>query len=80
MKLNDWLKRNTIRRADFARRTGLSKGSISQICNQEAVWVSRDTARLILRETGGAVTPNDFLEIQRSRGDGPYAPFGHGGD
>jgi len=62
MKLNDWLKRNTISRADFARRTGLSKGSISQICNQEAVWVSRDTARLILRETGGAVTPNDFLE------------------
>jgi 3,4-dihydroxy 2-butanone 4-phosphate synthase/GTP cyclohydrolase II len=62
MKLDDWLKRNDISRADFARRTGLSKGSISQICNQNTAWVSRDTAQLILRETGGAVTPNDFLE------------------
>jgi 3,4-dihydroxy 2-butanone 4-phosphate synthase/GTP cyclohydrolase II len=35
MKLDDWLKRNSISRADFARRTGLSKGSISQICNQD---------------------------------------------
>ena len=67
MKLDDWLKRNTISRADFARRTGLSKGSISQICNQEAVWVSRDTARLILRETGGAVTPNDFLDSSAAK-------------
>ncbi|HUI21458.1 MAG TPA: 3,4-dihydroxy-2-butanone-4-phosphate synthase [Methylocella sp.] len=62
MKLDDWLKRNAVSRADFARRIGLSKGSISQICNQETAWVSRETAQLILRETGGAVTPNDFLE------------------
>jgi 3,4-dihydroxy 2-butanone 4-phosphate synthase / GTP cyclohydrolase II len=62
MKLDDWLKRNNISRADFARRTGLSKGSISQICNQDTAWVSRETAQLILRETGGAVTPNDFLK------------------
>jgi 3,4-dihydroxy 2-butanone 4-phosphate synthase / GTP cyclohydrolase II len=62
MKLDDWLKRNNISRADFARRTGLSKGSISQICNQDTAWVSRETPQLILRETGGAVTPNDFLK------------------
>ncbi len=62
MKLDFWLKRNSISRADFARRTGLSKGSISQICNQDTAWVSRETAQLILRETCGAVTPNDFLE------------------
>lgn len=62
MKLDDWLRRNKISRADFARRTGLSKGSISQICNENAAWVSRETAQLILRETGGAVTPTDFLQ------------------
>ncbi len=62
MKLDDWLKLKNISRADFARRTGLSKGSISQICNQDSAWVSRETAQLILRETRGAVTPNDFLE------------------
>ena len=80
MKLDDWLKRNSISRADFARRTGLSKGSISQICNQDTAWVSRETAQLILRETGGAVTPNDFLEIRRSRGEDPDVPFDHRGD
>jgi 3,4-dihydroxy 2-butanone 4-phosphate synthase/GTP cyclohydrolase II len=75
MKLNDWLKRNTISRADFARRTGLSKGASSQICNQEAVWVSRDTARLILRETGGAATTFQTNAVA----GGTYAPFA-GGD
>ena len=63
MKLDDWLKQNNVSRAEFARRTGLSKGSISQFCNQESAWVSRETAEQILRETGGAVTPNDFLKI-----------------
>jgi 3,4-dihydroxy 2-butanone 4-phosphate synthase / GTP cyclohydrolase II len=62
LKLDSWLKRNRMRRADFARRTSLSKGAVSQICNQDAAWVSRETAQIILRETGGAVTPNDFLE------------------
>ncbi len=63
MKLGDWLKRNNVSRAEFARRTGLSKGAITQFCNQGGAWVSRETAQQILRETGGAVTPNDFLEI-----------------
>jgi 3,4-dihydroxy 2-butanone 4-phosphate synthase / GTP cyclohydrolase II len=63
MKLGDWLKRNNVSRAEFARRTGLSKGAISQFCNQGEAWVSRETAQQILRETSGAVTPNDFLQI-----------------
>ena len=74
MKLDDWLKRNRITRADFARRTGLSKDSISQICNQDTAWVSRDTARLILRETGAAVTPNGFLESGAAE---EFAPMSH---
>jgi 3,4-dihydroxy 2-butanone 4-phosphate synthase / GTP cyclohydrolase II len=61
MKLDAWLKLNRVTRADFARRIGVSKGAISQICNQENVWLSRDTAGQILRETQGAVTPIDFL-------------------
>ncbi len=61
MKLGAWLQQNNISRTDFARRVGLSKGAISQICNQAGAWVSRETALQILRETGGAVTPNDFL-------------------
>jgi 3,4-dihydroxy 2-butanone 4-phosphate synthase/GTP cyclohydrolase II len=63
MKLGDWLKLNNVSRSDFARRIGLSKGSISQICNQDDAWVSRETAQQILRETGGTVTPNDLLAL-----------------
>jgi 3,4-dihydroxy 2-butanone 4-phosphate synthase / GTP cyclohydrolase II len=73
LKLHDWLKRNNFTRADFARRTGLSKGSVSQICNQNTAWVSRETAQLILRETGGAVTPNDFLESGATQGIVPMS-------
>jgi 3,4-dihydroxy 2-butanone 4-phosphate synthase / GTP cyclohydrolase II len=61
MKLDAWLKLNNVSRSDFARRIGVSKGAISQICNQENAWVSRETATHILRETQGAVTPIDFL-------------------
>jgi 3,4-dihydroxy 2-butanone 4-phosphate synthase/GTP cyclohydrolase II len=61
MKLGEWLKLNHVSRTDFARRTGLSKASVSQICNQDDAWVSRETAEIILRETKGVVTPNDFL-------------------
>jgi 3,4-dihydroxy 2-butanone 4-phosphate synthase / GTP cyclohydrolase II len=61
MKLDAWLKLNRMNRSDFARRIGVSKGAISQICNQENAWVSRETAAQILRETQGAVTPIDFL-------------------
>jgi 3,4-dihydroxy 2-butanone 4-phosphate synthase/GTP cyclohydrolase II len=66
MKLDDWLKLNNVSRSDFARRIGMSKGSVSQFCNQDKAWVSREAAQQILRETGGAVTPNDFLEFGTS--------------
>ncbi|ACK49815.1 3,4-dihydroxy-2-butanone 4-phosphate synthase [Methylocella silvestris BL2] len=65
MKLGDWLKQQNVSKAEFARRTGLSKGAISQFCNSGEAWVSRETAQQILRETQGAVTPNDFLAIRQ---------------
>ncbi|MGP0060538.1 MAG: 3,4-dihydroxy-2-butanone-4-phosphate synthase [Beijerinckiaceae bacterium] len=61
MKLVAWLKLNCVSRSEFARRIGVSKGAISQFCNQENAWLSRETAAHILRETQGAVTPIDFL-------------------
>jgi 3,4-dihydroxy 2-butanone 4-phosphate synthase/GTP cyclohydrolase II len=67
MKLETWLQQNKVSRTDFARRVGLSKGAISQICNQDSAWVSRETALHILRETAGAVTPNDFLDCSVSQ-------------
>jgi 3,4-dihydroxy 2-butanone 4-phosphate synthase/GTP cyclohydrolase II len=69
MKLGDWLKRNQVTRADFARRIGVSPGAVTLICRQHGSWLSRETAERIVAETCGAVTPNDFLNA-------PPAPIG----
>src|ERR671921_2519826 len=61
MRLADWLSRNGVARVAFARRIGVTPGAVTQLCNSEHAWLSRDTAELIARETRGAVTPNDFL-------------------
>ena len=65
MRLADWLKQNNVSRVDFARRIGVSPGSITQLCNYETAWMSRETAALIARETRGAVTPNDFPGLRQ---------------
>ena len=61
MKLGDWLKRNSMTRADFARRIGVTPGAVTLICREHGSWLSRETAERIVAETQGAVTPNDFL-------------------
>ena len=63
MKLAEWLSRNGVSRVEFARRIGVTPGAITQMCNSDHAWLSRDTAELITRETRGAVTPNDFLPL-----------------
>lgn len=63
MKLAEWLTRTKTKRIDFAARIGVSPGAITQLCNQDGVWVSRETAEAIARATKGAVTPNDFLGL-----------------
>ena len=62
MKLAEWLTRSGVKRADFARRIGVSPGAVTQICRVGGAWVSRETAQRILAQTRGAVTPNDFLD------------------
>src|SRR6202522_656752 len=69
MKLGDWLKRNQMSRADFARRIGVSPGAVTLICREHGSWLSRETAERIVAETHGAVTPNDFLAM-------PPSPYG----
>jgi 3,4-dihydroxy 2-butanone 4-phosphate synthase/GTP cyclohydrolase II len=67
MKLADWLKQKHVSRVDFARRIGVSPGAVTQLCNSETAWLSRETALLVSRETGGEVTPNDFLTLAGAR-------------
>ena len=61
MRLNDWLKRNAIRRTKFAHRIGVSPATVTALCNSATPWMSRATAEAIVRETGGEVGPGDFL-------------------
>lgn len=61
MKLAQWLDMNGVSRVEFARRIGVSPAAVTHLCNNNAGWLSRETAELVLRETRGAVTPNDFL-------------------
>lgn len=63
MKLSDWLKRESVSGAEFARRTELSEGMVSLLC-RDATWLSRETAETILKATAGEVTPNDFMTAQ----------------
>jgi 3,4-dihydroxy 2-butanone 4-phosphate synthase/GTP cyclohydrolase II len=51
---------------EFARRIGVTPGAVTQLCNNDLAWMSRETAALIARETRGAVTPNDFLPLKES--------------
>ena len=62
MKLSDWLRETGVPRIEFARRIGVTPGAITQICREDGPWISRETAERIVAETGGAVTPNDFLD------------------
>ena len=64
MKLANWLDEHGVKRADFARRIGVSPGAITLMCREDGAWVSRETAERVLSETHGSVTPNDFLGLK----------------
>lgn len=70
MKLSAYLEREGLTGAEFARRSGLSEGTISLLCRGE-IWLSRETARKIVEATSGDVTPNDFMNVESA--DGPEA-------
>jgi 3,4-dihydroxy 2-butanone 4-phosphate synthase/GTP cyclohydrolase II len=62
MTLSEWLKANEIRRMDFAKMLGVSKGYITQLC--EGARPSMSVAERICRVTKGDVTPNDFMRLK----------------
>ncbi|ACA14960.1 3,4-dihydroxy-2-butanone 4-phosphate synthase [Methylobacterium sp. 4-46] len=71
VKLGDWLRQQGVSRTTFARRCGLSPAAVTGLCNNPGAWLSRETAALVARETGGAVTPNDFLGLSPPRQEMP---------
>ncbi|MEP3301654.1 MAG: helix-turn-helix transcriptional regulator, partial [Roseibium sp.] len=67
MRLDHWLLEMGESRSAFARRANLSAASVTALCNDPDVWVSRDMARKIAEATNGAVTPNDFLGLSTTK-------------
>lgn len=65
MKLATYLESTGINRRDFAARVGISNGRITQLC-EDGGWPSRGLAERIAVETSGAVTADDFLQIDEA--------------
>lgn len=65
MHLADWLIREKIKRIDFAERIGVTPQSITGYCDG-AFYPKRDVAKRIFDETGGEVTPTDFMQIEKA--------------
>jgi hypothetical protein len=50
-----------IRRFIFAKKIRVSPQTITGYCDG-SIWPGRDKMELMQQETGGLVTPNDFLQ------------------
>ncbi|WP_029581982.1 helix-turn-helix transcriptional regulator [Bradyrhizobium sp. URHD0069] len=64
MHLADWLIRQKVKRIDFAARIGVTPQSITGYCDGD-FWPRKEIAQKIFEETGGEVTPTDFMHIKK---------------
>jgi len=62
MRLSDWLSEQQVVKAAFAERVGVHPSQITRYCKGVRV-PTREIARRIFRETGGAVDPNSFHDL-----------------
>ena len=61
MKITEYLAAAGMKRKHFASLIGVSQGYVTMICKGK-LWPSHDVMVRIMRETGGAVMPNDFIK------------------
>lgn len=75
MKLAAYLREQGLTLEQFAQKIGRTAASVSRLQNgkQRPDW---DTMEAIRRETGGLVTPNDFIEDDRPFRSGDAAAVG----
>lgn len=70
MKLADWLllpnpDGTKKRRSAFAAAIGVTPTMITAYC-EDRMWPGRERMEAIVRETSGAVTANDFIDMNAS--------------
>jgi hypothetical protein len=70
MKLAEWFETpnpdgSKKSKADFAARIDVTPQMISAYC-ADRMWPGRERMGAIIRETGGAVTANDFLKLDEA--------------
>lgn len=71
MTLSEWLTKNQIADTAFADRIGVSRQALHRYKNgRRPEW---SVLERIVRETEGAVTPNDFIEIPQPAPNEPPA-------
>lgn len=64
MKLAAYLKAHEISLSDFARKIRVKQPTVSRYLAGERI-PDQDTMKLIVRETRGQVTPNDFYGVEQ---------------
>jgi len=72
MKLADWFEipnsdGSKKSKAAFADSIGVTPQMISAYC-ADRMWPGKERMEAIIRETGGAVTANDFLNLPEAQG------------
>jgi len=72
MKLIDWLNRNEVGVGEFAQRIGRHRVTVSRYLSGDRT-PRTDDLRAIARETGGAVTANDFYGLSAAQAEAPAA-------
>ena len=72
MKLRDWLDEHGIDNPTFGRRIRRTAEAVRRYAAGERI-PDKDTMPLIVSETCGAVTPNDFFDLAPSPSDAEAA-------
>jgi len=72
MRLSNYLELTGTSDEDFGKRINRNRSTVSRL-RRGLIQPDWNTAELILRETEGAVTPNDFVRADPRSSDGAAA-------
>lgn len=74
MQLTQWLSIHDLTAAEFGRRVGVGRATALRYAKGQRI-PDRDVMARIVRETGGAVTANDFYGVAEGSPADPEGPL-----